>query len=102
MSFNKNNVDKYDVTMQENSFSMNVIGDDVPYLYLDEQTKEVSKRSFLRICRENENGEKYWESVKPYEVIDGKLCIRSKGDHPLMTGWIVLTKEELKKLLKQM
>lgn len=97
--FNKKNKTKI-VASEENNFNMEVVGEDVPFLYLDESKKYINAK-FSRLLRE-ENGKKYWESVKPYEIIDGNLCVRSKSDIPSMTGWIVLNKTELMDILEKL
>lgn len=56
----------------------------------------------MRICREDRSGHKYWETVKPYEIIDGNLCVRTKCDIPTMIGWIVLSKTELENIICKM
>lgn len=80
---------------------MDVVGEDIPFNFLDERTHEISRRKFLRIYREDNSGKKYWESVHPYEIIDGNLCVRIKSDIPTMIGWIVISKEELINILSQ-
>lgn len=96
------NKKKSNSTMMENDDSkLNVIGDDVAFTYLNEKTKTFKQCKFLRILREV-NGERYWESVKPYEIIDGNLCVRSKSDIPSMTGWIVLSKDDVADILSRM
>lgn len=93
---------KNKVLTEENNFGLEVIGQDIPFNFLNEKTHEISKRKFMRICREDDSGKKYWESVQPYEIIDGNLCVRTKSDIPTMIGWIVLSKEELMGVLSQM
>lgn len=89
------------VMMENDCSKTKVIGQDTPFTYLNEQTKEFKQCKFLRIFREV-NGERYWESVKPYEIIDGNLCVRSKSDIPHMTGWIVLSKDDVADILSRM
>lgn len=74
-----------------------VIGKDVPFDYLLESDKSIHRMEFMRIKRNNEKQE-YWEAVSPYEMINGNLCVRCKSDIPYMTGWIVITKDEIMKL----
>lgn len=96
------NIKTKSVLTKENNFGMDVIGEDIPFNFLDEETHEISRRKFFRICREDNNGQKYWESAKPYEIIDGNLCVRTKSDIPTMTGWIVLSKTELENIICKM
>ena len=92
---------KNTVLMEENNTKLDVVGIDVPFTYLSEKTKEIRLCKFMRILREEDN-KKYWESVEPYEIIDGNLCVRSKSDIPNETGWISISKEELKYILSKM
>lgn len=98
--FNKKEENKT-VAIKENNYKTIIVGEDTPFLYLNDATKEYKKCNFLRILRK-ENGKCYWESVKPYEIIDGNLCVRSKADIPHVTGWIVLTKNEVEDILAKM
>lgn len=90
------------VSTEENNFELEVIGQDIAFNFLNEKTGEISEKKFMRICREDNSGYKYWESVKPYEIIDGNLCVRTKSDIPTMTGWIVLSKTELENIISKM
>ena len=90
IDYNKNTV-----LTEENNTRIDVVGTDTPFIYISEKTKEARLCKFMRIMRE-ESGKKYWESVKPYEIIDGNLCIRGKSNIPNETGWISISKEELK------
>lgn len=74
-----------------------VVGNDVPFDYLIESDMKIHRMKFMRIRRNNEQ-QNCWESVPPYEMINGKLCVRCKSDIPYMTGWIVITKDEIMKL----
>jgi len=74
-----------------------VVGNDVSFDYLMESDMKIHRMEFMRIRRNNEQ-QNCWESVPPYEVIDGNLCVRCKSDIPHMTGWIVITKDEIMKL----
>ncbi len=102
MLFKKRKTKNNDVLTEENNFGLEVIGEDISFNFLNEKTHEISKRKFMRICREDDSGKKYWKSVHPYEIIDGNLCVRTKSDIPTMIGWIVLSKEELVNILSQM
>lgn len=82
---------------KENDIEVPVIGDDVQFDYLIESDMTIHRMEFMRIRRNNEN-QNCWESVTPYEIIDGNLCVRSKSDIPNMTGWIVISKDEIMKL----
>lgn len=102
MFFKKGKVKENNVLTEEKCFGLEVVGNDISFNFLNEKTHEISQRKYMRICREDSGGKKYWESVQPYEIIDGNLCIRTKSDIPTMTGWIVLSKEELVSILSQM
>lgn len=102
MFFKKEKIKDNNVLTEENNFGLKVVGEDIPFNFLNEKTHEISKRKFMRICREDNSGDKYWESVQPYEIIDGNLCVRTKTDIPNMLGWIVLSKEEVRNILSQM
>lgn len=102
MFFKKKKIKTDNVLIKENNFGLKIVGKDTPFNFLYEKTGEISKRKFMRICREDNEGNRYWESVKPYEIIDGSLCVRTKSDIPKMLGWIVLSKEELEEIISQM
>lgn len=82
---------------EENDVEVPVIGDDVQFDYLVESDMKIHRMKFMRIRRNNER-QNCWESVAPYEIIDGNLCVRSKSDIPNMTGWIVISKDEIMRL----
>lgn len=96
------NIKTKSVLTGENNFGLEVIGQDMAFNFLNEKTGEISEKKFMRICREDNSGKKYWESVKPYEIIDGNFCVRTKSDIPTMTGWIVLSKTELENIICKM
>lgn len=96
------NIKTKSVLTEENNFGLEVIGQDMAFNFLNEKTGEISEKKFMRICREDNSGQKYWESVKPYEIIDGNLCVRTKSDIPTMTGWVMLSKTELKNIICKM
>lgn len=96
------NIKKKSVLTEENNFKLEVTGQDIAFNFLNEETGEISEKKFMRICREDRSGHKYWETVKPYEIIDGNLCVRTKSDIPTMIGWIVLSKTELENIICKM
>ena len=102
MFFNDKKVKVDNVSIEGNYSKNKIIGEDTPFNFLDETTNRISERKFMRIARKNDDGDIYWESVKPYEIINGNLCVRSKSDIPTMTGWIVLSKTELEDILHKM
>ena len=79
------------------------IGEEIPFKVLDEETMEYHENRIWRVLREKE-GKKYWENMKPYEIIDENLCIRICDSFYSSTygGWMVLSKEKLKDILSKM
>lgn len=100
--FLKNKKVKVDNVSTDEKIGLKIIGEDTPFNFLDEKTNQISKKKYMRISRRDNHGDLYWESVKPYEIIDGNLCVRSKSDIPTMTGWIVLSKTEIEDILHKM
>ena len=90
--FNKNKQEKVET-----------IGDGFPFKLLNEETMTYSEDKKWKVLRNN-NGKKYWEYLKPYEIIDGNLCVRICNIFHCSNhgGWIVLSKEELEDILSKM
>lgn len=89
--------------IKKKSMKIEERGERFPFRLLNENTMEYRDNRHLRVLR-IKNGEKYWENMKPYEIINGDLCVRAYGNfsEEYYGGWIVLSKDEVTKILSEM
>lgn len=67
--------------------------------FYDKNTRRFFPNSTMKIYRGMMYGNKTWDILKPYEIIDNKLCVRFDPWHDC---YIALTKEELINIINNM
>ena len=80
-----------------------VIGEKIPFKILFEENMQYSNNRTWKVLRKDED-KKYWENLKPYEIIDGNFCVRicDRFDDSHYGAWMVFTKDELTDILSKM
>ena len=69
------------------------------FTLFNKNNRRFFPNSTMKIYRGLIEGQKCWEKLKPYEIIDNKLCVRFDPWH---NCYIAFTKEELINIIENM